>query len=126
MDNAYLHLILNHFPIIGLLVVVALLFYSLLKKNNQMLNFSLLSLVVLALLTIPLEESGEAAEEVVENTTTLNEAFIHEHEEAADYAAPLMYMTGGIAFIAFLFNRRKSKIPILIKSILIFLLLMTQ
>ena len=126
MDYAYLHLILNHFPIIGLAVVVVMLFYSLWKKNNQMLNFSLISLIVLALLSIPLEESGEAAEEIVENTMTTDEAFIHEHEEAAEYATPLMYLTGGVAFVAFFFNRRRSMIPVWLKSILIFLLLMTQ
>lgn len=126
MNFAYLHLIINHIPIVGLAAVLITFFFALLKKNNQMLNFSMFMLVVLAVLAIPLGESGEAAEEVVERTTTVNETFIEAHEEAAEWATPLMYVTGALAFVGFIINRNRGSLPVLIKGLLIFFMLMTQ
>lgn len=126
MNPAHLHLLFNHFPIIGLFVVMVMFLFSIWKSNMQMLNFSLIGLVVLSLMSIPLEETGEAAEDVVENTTTLDEAYIKEHEEAAEYATPLMYATGAAALLGLFFSRGKNNLPTWLKTITVVLLLFTQ
>jgi hypothetical protein len=126
MNSAYLHLLLNHFPIIGLFVVLVALLYAIWKGNQQLLNFSLAGLVVLTLLSIPLGETGEAAEEVIENTPGFNESFVEEHEEAAEMATPLMFATGAAALLGLFFSRGKNNLPGWLKGVVTLLAIVTQ
>jgi hypothetical protein len=126
MTAHHLHLLLNHFPIVGLLVMLAALLIALWNNNKMLLHFSLVGIIALTLMTIPLHETGEAAEDVVEKSTTINERIIEEHEEAAEWATPLMYISGALALIGLFFSLKRDGIPVAIKSVLIIILLMTQ
>lgn len=126
MTAHHLHLLLNHFPIVGLLIMLAAIFIAIWNNNKALLNFSLVGIVVLTLMSIPLNETGEAAEDVVEKSTTINEQIIEEHEEAAEWATPLMYISGALALVALFFSIKRDGIPVALKSVLIILLLMTQ
>ena len=83
MNGAEIHLLLNHIPVVGLFFVVALLAYALIRKNVPLVNICVVITLLLAVVTIPVNNSGEEAEEIVEEMG-LDHDLIHEHEEAAE------------------------------------------
>ena len=38
MNQAHLHMVLNHFPIIGLIFGIGVLFYGIIKKHSILIN----------------------------------------------------------------------------------------
>ena len=106
MNEAHLHLLLNHFPIIGTLFGVLLLAYGLFAKNKSILHAGLLTLFLMAVMAIPTQLTGEGAEEIVERLGVDHDV-IHEHEEAAGLA--IWFMTGlGLLALATLFISRRT------------------
>ncbi len=85
MNDAHLHLLFNHYPIIGTLFGVLFLGYGLFAKNKSILHAGLLLLFLMALLAIPTQLTGEGAEEIVEELGVDHDV-IHAHEEAAELA----------------------------------------
>ena len=107
MDEAHLHLLLNHFPIIGTLFGVLFLAYGLLAKNKSLLHAGLFVLFLMALLAIPTQLTGEGAEEAVERLGVDHDV-IHEHEEAAELAIWFMVGLGLLSLATLLISRRTS------------------
>ena len=100
MDGTHVHLLLNHFPIIGTLIGTLLLIYSFLKKEIKIQQISLAIIFVMAALAIPVFLTGETAEEAVENLPGVMKSVIHEHEEASEVAFWVMMATGLLALIS--------------------------
>jgi len=108
MNPAQVHLALNHFPIIGLFIVLLFLAYGVFSKNTSTLRISLWLLVFIALITIPVFYSGEPAEEIIEETTNVSHKIIHEHEEAGELAFLVMEGLGILAIVGlFMLSRDK-------------------
>lgn len=110
MDFTHLHLILNHFPIIGTIIAVFILIYGIFKNYLPVQKVSLALIVVLAIISIPVFLTGEPAEETVENLPGISELLIEAHEEAAEASIWVMEFTGILAFVAFLLISGKRKI----------------
>ncbi|MEM7513632.1 MAG: hypothetical protein AAF388_22075 [Bacteroidota bacterium] len=117
MNGAEIHLLLNHIPVVGLFFVVALLAYALIRKNVPLVNISVVITLLLAVVTIPVNNSGEEAEEIVEEMG-LDHDLIHEHEEAAELALFLMLGLGGIC-IAYIFLLKRNEYVAHILSIIL-------
>ncbi|MBL0071035.1 MAG: hypothetical protein IPP34_04075 [Bacteroidetes bacterium] len=109
MDFTHLHLILNHFPIIGTIIAVFILIYGIYKSYLPIQKVSLALIVVLAIIAIPVFLTGEPAEEAVENLPGVSELVIEAHEEAAEASIWVMEFTGILAFIAFLLIAGKKQ-----------------
>ena len=115
MNDAHLHLVLNHLPIIlpllGLLIMIGgLLFKSEIVKRTAYLIF-----ILGALLAIPTFATGEGAEEVIENLPGIEKKYIESHEEIAETFALLCYVLGGISLLGLWANfYKKLFAPILI------------
>ena len=107
MNEAHLHLLLNHFPIIGTLFGVVFLGYGLFAKNKSILHAGLLILFLMALLAIPTQLTGGGAEEIVERLGVDHDV-IHEHEEAAEVAIWFMAGLGVLSLVTLLISRRTS------------------
>lgn len=107
MDQAHLHLVLNHFPILGSLFAFILLLIATLKKNLFLYKTGLTVLFFVALLTIPAYTTGEAAEHATEHLPGSSHDMVHEHEEQAELAFPIMLALG--AFAGFLLLQMKRK-----------------
>lgn len=84
MTAHHLHLLLNHLPIIGLAIGLAVLIGGLLAKHSAIQMTGLLLTVITGLATIPANLTGEGAESVVENLPQVSEAMIEAHESAAE------------------------------------------
>ncbi len=109
MDPLHLHLLLNHFPVIGTIVGIALLLLGFVSKSDAIKRASLAVFFVLALLTIPVYLTGEPAEERVEKSAGVSKALIEEHEDAALPALIAMEVTGFIALVGLFISFRVSK-----------------
>ena len=106
MNEAHLHLILNHVPILGSLFGLLLLLVAVFRRNESLIRAALVTLVVTALLTIPTQLTGEGAEEIVEHRPGVSHALIHEHEEAAELSFWVMEVTGVLALATLLLRVR--------------------
>lgn len=105
-NDAHLHLLLNHFPIIGGMIATLLLAYALAIRNAAVARAALILAVLVALVTIPANESGHDAAEIVERMPGASEDLIKEHEKRAERAAVVMWVTGGFAFLGLIASRR--------------------
>ena len=66
MSWAHIHLALNHVPVIGLPIVVLLLLWGLVRRNAELIRAAFGLLVLLALVTLVVQLTGEPAEDLVE------------------------------------------------------------
>jgi len=114
MDLAHLHLMLNHVPFLGALFAAIVIGWGLLRKNDTLQRFGMVTLVVSALIAIPTYYTGEPAEERIENSPGVEKAYIHEHEEAAEFGIVVISVAGIIGLAALLLaSRAPSRLNLL-------------
>lgn len=100
MNPAFLHLALNHLPIVAFPIVVLLLGWGLFRRSREVLRLALGLCIAVAAITYPVFLTGESAEERVEEAAWASEDLIHEHEERAEKTLIVVLVTGGLAGIA--------------------------
>ena len=108
MNPTHIHLLLNHFPIIGTLIGSAILLYSIIKKQDTGKITGAFIIVIMAIIAIPVLLTGEPAEESVEHLSGISKALIHDHEEASEKAFWLMEITGVFSLLAIVLYKIKS------------------
>lgn len=101
MNEAHLHITLNHFPIIGSILGIAIMAAGMFFKSRDTVRTALVVLIISALVAIPTYLTGEAAEETVENMAGISHDLIHEHEEQAELYIWLIVGVGVLAAISF-------------------------
>jgi uncharacterized membrane protein len=111
MNAAHLHIILNHFPVIGLVFTAAVLAAALLQRSEELARVGAVCLVFLALVALPVYLTGEPAEEVVEHLPGISGQTIERHEEAATVALVLIEALGVIALGGLVAFRRQGTLP---------------
>ncbi|WP_220195338.1 hypothetical protein [Ktedonospora formicarum] len=126
MTLAHVHLLVNHFPILGTLFIMALFIIALVFRSTLMQKVSLWFLVVIALLTAVAYATGDKAEAAVQGLPGISEQIIHLHANVARIGLILMFITGVIALWGAVFYRKHHKLPrLLLITVLIVLLLNT-
>jgi len=124
MDFPHLHLLLNHFPIIGTIVGVGLFLTSLVAKTEDVRLSSLVVFVAMALLTIPAFITGVGAQEKIVSDAGISNDLIQRHEGSAELSVWFMEVTGALAVIALWQSpRRRTPVRWNTFAILIFSLL---
>jgi hypothetical protein len=106
MTIPHLHLLLNHFPVLGAVIGLGLLLLSLVRKNEHLKRAGFEVWFVVSLLTIPAYLSGNAAEQGITDLPGVSMALIAAHEDAAVFALGLMQITGVLAWLALWIDRR--------------------
>jgi len=104
MNDAHLHLVVNHFPIIGTILALGILVVGLFLKNNSIKNTAYALFIIAAIFALISMQTGEGAEEMVEDFPTIGKAIIHEHEELAEKLAIVLYLLGGISVLGIILN----------------------
>ena len=99
MNDAHLHLVVNHLPIIIPIAAVVVLVAGFILKSEVVKRVSYFLFVVAAICTMPAFATGEGAEEVAEGLPGVTEHLIHEHEEKAEGFAILNYLLGLISLV---------------------------
>ena len=100
MNDAHLHLLVNHFPIIGTIFGLGILITGMLLKNNSVKNIAYILFIVAAIFAAFSMGTGEGAEELVEDFPSIGKQIIHEHEEIAEKFAIIMYVTGLLGLLS--------------------------
>jgi uncharacterized membrane protein len=113
---AHIHLLLNHFPTIGMIIGLGLLLLALFSRSEDLKKASLLIFVGISLITIPTYVSGNAAQEAICvgkadapcADANVSKASIQTHEAAAMIAFAFMEITGAFAWLG-LWQYRRMK-----------------
>src|SRR5262245_57227582 len=113
MNLAHLHLLLNHWPVIGSFVALGLFLVALVANSDHLKQTSLAFFGLLALVAIPTYMSGDVAHEVFkDNKVLLPEALIKTHQGIALLALTSMILTGAVALIGlWRFSRMSQPSP---------------
>src|SRR5579883_595538 len=122
MDWTHLHLLLNHFPTIGMVTGLGLLLVSL-AGSNDLKRASLLIFFGISLLTIPIYISGNIAHRSICNFPPMTpeaatcmapgipDAAIKAHESAAVWGFLFMEVLGAFSWLGLWQFRRISRLP---------------
>jgi uncharacterized membrane protein len=139
MNAAHQHLVINHFPIIALILGVLVLLIGILSKSSVTRRVGLLLFLIAGTTAMVAMSTGEGAEEIIEHAAPANcceggkcspemmkkveeqtHHMIHEHEEKAEAMMPFMWGIIALSLIA-LFLEWKKKSMALIASITVLL-----
>lgn len=107
MNDAHLHLIVNHFPIIGTIFGFGILFAGIVLKNNSVKNTAYYLFIVAAIFAFASMATGEGAEELVEDMPSIGHEIIHEHEEMAEKLAIVLYLLGLVSIAGLYTNSKR-------------------
>lgn len=108
MDAHHLHLLLNHFPIIGTMFGFFAMLIGLITKNKTLHISSLVIFIAVAIIAIPTFVSGDGAEEKVKDSPTISKELIEEHESAAKIAFPFALGLGIISLVVLIFGLKND------------------
>lgn len=109
MNDAHYHLLVNHLPIVGLMIGVLILITGLLLHKTQVKLTALGIFVFSAVASIFAFYTGDGAEEVVENLVGVSETLIHNHEEYAETFLIFTLILGSISILTFIAVIKKVK-----------------
>lgn len=111
MNGAYLHLAVNHLPIILTPVGFLLLLAALIRKSKDLAQAGFVVLVLVALSTWVTTETGDMAAGVVRNLPGIERARIHEHAQAADYAVWPAMILGALSLFGLWKAEKSGGVP---------------
>ena len=106
MNQAHLHMVFNHFPIIGLFFGIGILAYGIIKKQTILVNTAYVIFIVCMIMAKATMMTGEGAEEIVEELG-ISHDIIHEHEEIAETFMKILYALGILSIFGLVANVKK-------------------
>jgi uncharacterized membrane protein len=99
MNEAHLHLIVNHLPIVFPIVGVIVLLTGLASKSEAIKRTAYMIFIMGAATAVAAMLTGEGAEEIVEKIKGVSESYIETHEETSETFAIFSYVLGCIALL---------------------------
>ena len=107
MSFTHIHLLLNHFPVIGTALGIALLAVALIRKSSELSKVSLGLFAALAAISVIVYFTGEPAEAAIEKLPGFSETITERHEEFALIATIVLASFGALALSALAVFRKK-------------------
>ena len=104
MNDAHVHMVVNHFPIIGTIFGLGILITGIVMKNNVVKNVAYVLFFFFFIFGFASMFTGEGAEEIAENLPSVTDQIIHEHEEMAEKLALVLYVLAGISLVGLYLN----------------------
>lgn len=120
MNQAHLHMILNHFPIIGLIFGIGVLFYGIIKRHTILVNTAYVMFIICMILAKATMITGEGAEEMAEELG-ISHDLIHKHEEFAETYMKALYALGIISILGLVANVKKHSKALIISFVIMIL-----
>ncbi len=105
-DLVHLHLLLNHFPTVGMIVGFGILLLAVLKKSEDLERGGLAVLFIIALLALPTYMTGYSAQKALKTAPGVSQALINFHQRSALLALIFMEATGVVAWYGLWRSRR--------------------
>lgn len=109
MNNAHFHLVVNHLPIVGILIGTLVLVAGLLIKKSEVKLTAFGIFIFSAITSVAAFYTGEGAEEIVENISGISETLIHTHEEFAESFFTITLILGVLSLVGFVAELKKLK-----------------
>jgi hypothetical protein len=85
MNGAYLHLVINHIPVVGVPFAFFLLLFGLIRRSRPLVQAGFVTLIVMGVLAYPVVKTGGMAAHVLRGVPGILHDRVHEHAEAADF-----------------------------------------
>jgi uncharacterized membrane protein len=111
LNLAHVHLLLNHFPTVGMILGLGLFIVAIAAKSDHLKSASLVIFFGIALLSIPTFVSGTAAGLQLSKNPEVSKPMVDAHETAAFEALGVMELTGALAWLGLWQRRRLSHFP---------------
>ena len=111
MTLAHLHLLVNHFPIVGTILVLPILVLALWRGGRGLVTAAGLVLVVSGVTGGVAYFTGEDAEAAVEDLPGVDEHVIREHQDRAEIAIVLVGTAGLVGLAGLVRSLRGDKEP---------------
>lgn len=109
MNTAHWHLLLNHLPVIGIVIGTLILIAGFLFRNGIIKKTALGVFVFAALFAIPAYLTGEGAEETVEKMPGVTEAAIENHEDLGKLFLIVASTLGLLSLLTFVADLGKAR-----------------
>lgn len=119
MNEAHVHLLVNHLPIILPMIAILARITAFFLKTDALKQFALILLVLSGIFSFVSMQSGERAEEMIEQTVFFSETHVHEHEEAAELYAIFSYIIAGFAALSLWADVTKKSFALILTEITI-------
>jgi len=126
MNQAHLHLILVHIPVVLTPAAALVLAFGLMKRQGVVTSVAHTLLIVAALICIPAFLLGEGAEEIVEHLPGISEDTIEEHEEIAEKAVWLSGILGASSLLCLALRNRAVGLISIVQPATLLLALVTS
>ena len=97
MNPAYLHILTNHFPIVGIIIGTLLLITGMVFKNDGIRLSGLGTIVFASVMAIVADLTGDPAKDALRNLPGISESLINRHEDIASVSMFLMIPAGLLA-----------------------------
>ena len=124
MNQAHIHLIVNHVPIMGSLFAAVLLGAGVLQKNLSLTRAGLVAVLAAGLLCLPAQLTGAGAAAIVQNMPRVSRALIQNHSEAAELGFWALEIAAAAALFSLLLLKNaspKAKLLTLLTLVLTFI-----
>src|SRR5690348_14533171 len=97
MNWPYVHTLINHFPIILMVVGTAVLILALIVRRRAVWLYALATLTLAGLSVYPAYFTGDQAADAVRNTWYIVRSTVDEHDAAAGFALASVLLAGAAA-----------------------------
>ena len=108
MYATHLHLMLTHFPIVGIIIAIGILIYGIVIKNDSIKKVALTIFIISGILTIPIYFTGEWSKLIIEKIPGISDDFIKSHEAIAIKTTFLTSVLSVLSVIDLMAIKRKS------------------
>lgn len=119
MNQAHLHLILVHIPVVLTPVAALTLALGLMRKQSTTVTIAHSFLVAATLFCIPAFLLGEGAEELVEHLPGISEDTIEEHEEVAEVTVWISGFLGLCSLVSLMLRNRMTGLHFRLQSVIL-------
>jgi uncharacterized membrane protein len=109
MNWAYIHVILNHFPIVGIIIGTLILIAGMIFKNEGVKISGLGTILFAALAGIVVDLTGDPAKEAVNGMPDIVQSLISRHEDIASISLFLLIPAGLLAALTLYSIWKKEK-----------------
>jgi uncharacterized membrane protein len=109
MNWAYIHVVLNHFPIVGIIIGTLILIAGMIFKNEGIKISGLGTIIFASLAAIVVDLTGDPAKEAVNGMTDIVQSLISKHENIASIAVFILIPAGLMAMVTLYSIWKKEK-----------------
>ena len=124
MNWAYMHLVFNHFPIIGVLIGIMLLLAGIFLNNEGIKISGLGTISFAAVMSLVAYLTGDSAENVVKELPEVAESLISRHEDIATISMYLIIPSGLLSSLTLysIWKKEKSVLFLMVITLVLSLL----